>query len=52
VLSQQHLCGARANGAVFRKPCQAKGAKKVSALGIGFKRRQGDMKQRVIRDEN
>ena len=24
VLGQQHLAGAHANGAVFRKPCQAK----------------------------
>jgi hypothetical protein len=52
VLSQQHLAGARANGAVFRKPGQTKGAKKLSALGISFKRRQRDMKQRVIREEN
>src|SRR6516162_6007179 len=52
VLSEQHLAGAHANSAVFRKLCQTKGAKKLSALGIGFKRRQRDMKQRVIRDEN
>jgi hypothetical protein len=52
VLSQQHLAGARANGAVSRKPGQTKRAKKVSALGISFKRRQRDMKQRVIREKN
>jgi hypothetical protein len=52
VLSQQHLAGARTNGAVFRKPGQAKGAKKVSAPGIRFKCRQRDMKQWVIREEN
>jgi hypothetical protein len=52
VLSQQHLAGACANGAVLRKPCQTKGAKKVSALGISFKRRHRDMKQWVIREEN
>jgi hypothetical protein len=52
VLSQQHLAGARANGAVSRKPSQAKRAKKVSTLGISFKSRQRYMKQRVFREKN
>ena len=52
VLSQQHFAGARANDAVFGKSCQGKGAKKVGAPGIGFKRRKRDMKQRMIGEEN
>jgi hypothetical protein len=52
VLRQQHLASASTDGAVFREPHQAEGAKKVSAFGVGFKPRERDMQQRVIGKEN
>jgi hypothetical protein len=52
LLREQHLAGARANNAVFRESGQTERAKKVSALGIGFKPRQCDMEQGVIREGN
>ena len=52
VLRQQHLASAPAENAVFRKPSQAEGAKKVSAFRVSFKPRVRDVQQRVIGQEN
>jgi hypothetical protein len=52
VLRQQHLAGAPTDNAVFREPCQAKGAKKVSAFRVSFKPRERDVQQRVIGEGN
>ena len=52
ILCQQHFTGARADNAVARQPRQTERAKEVSALGILFKARQGDVKQGVIWEGN
>jgi hypothetical protein len=52
MLCQQHLASTSADGAAFREPGQAEGAKKVSTLGVGFKPRERDVQQRVIGKEN